>query len=172
MSRESDVHHGFSAGATNMTPSVTTVRHSGAAMDWLPPDAFLEPYPPDIRAAAEVLRAVVKRAVPDAVERVRPGWRLIGYDLPVGRRSVYFAWVAPEPAHIHLGFQVGIFMPDPDRILKGAHLHLKKVRYLTFRPGQPIPEPQLVELTLEAARIAAMSREERFALILDREAAP
>jgi hypothetical protein len=141
-------------------------------MDWLPPDAFLEPYPADIRAAAEVLRAVVKRAVPDAVERVRPGWRLIGYDLPVGRRSVYFAWVAPEPAHIHLGFQVGIFMADPDRILKGAHLRLKKVRYLTFRPGQPIPEPQLVELTLEAARIAAMSREERFALVLDRDGAP
>jgi hypothetical protein len=141
-------------------------------MDSLPPDAFLEPYPADIRAAAEVLRAVVKRAVPDAVERVRPGWRLIGYDLPVGRRSVYFAWVAPEPVHIHLGFQVGIFMADPDRILKGAHLRLKKVRYLTFRPGQPIPEPQLVELTLEAARIAAMSREERFALVLDRDGAP
>ena len=110
--------------------------------------------------------------MPDAVERVRPGWRLIGYDLPVGRRSVYFAWVAPESIHVHLGFQVGVLMDDPDRILEGAHLRLKKVRYLTFLPGQAIPEPQLVELTLEAARIAAMSREERFALVLDRDGAP
>src|SRR5512144_1958868 len=52
----------------------------------LPPEAFLAGYPDAIREGAEVLRRVVRRAVPDAVERVRPGWRLIGYDLPVGGR--------------------------------------------------------------------------------------
>ena len=36
-------------------------------------------------------------AKPEGIERVRTGWRLIGYDLPVGRRTRYFAWVAPEP---------------------------------------------------------------------------
>jgi len=51
------------------------------AADPIPPEAFLAGYPDDIRAMAEILRGVVRRAVPDAVERVRSGWRLIGFDL-------------------------------------------------------------------------------------------
>ena len=73
-------------------------------MDPIPPDALLADYPADIRAGAETLRAVVRRAVPDAIERVRGGWRLIGYEVPIGRRSRYFAYIAPEPIHLHLGF--------------------------------------------------------------------
>ncbi|MFL5715781.1 MAG: hypothetical protein ACJ769_14080 [Chloroflexota bacterium] len=143
----------------------------GAAVteDTLPAEVFLEGYDERIRALAETLRSVVRRAVPDAVERVRPGWRLIGYDLPVGRRSVYFAFVAPEPVHVHLGFEHGIFMADPDRRLEGAHLRLKKVRFTTYEPGDATPQEAVVGLTREAARIAAMSREERFALLMDRE---
>ena len=140
--------------------------------DSIPPDAFLSAYPDEIRMLAETLRVVVRQATPEVIERVRAGWRLIGYDLPVGRRSVYFAWVAPEPEHIDLGWQHGIFMSDPDRMLEGAHLRLKKVRYTTFRPGDRIPETALVAFTQEAARLAAMSREERLALALDREMAP
>lgn len=137
--------------------------------DVIPAEAFLAAYPDGIRAAAGILRAIVRRTVPDAVERVRPGWRLIGYDLPVGRRSVFFAFVAPEPIHVHLGFEHGIFMRDPDRMLEGAHLRLKKVRFVTFQPGDAIPEAALEGLTHEAARLATMTREERFALVLDRE---
>jgi hypothetical protein len=142
------------------------------ADDAIPPDAFLSAYPDEIRALAETLRAVVRRATPDAIERVRSGWRLIGYDLPVGRRTVYFAWVAPEHIHVHLGWQHGIFMEDPDRMLEGAHLRLRKVRFTTFRPGDSVPGTALVELTRQAAGLAAMSREERLALTLDRDWAP
>ena len=63
-------------------------------------------------------------------------------------------------------------MTDPDRMLEGAHLRLKKVRFVTFEPGDAIPEAPLEDLTLQAARLAAMSREERFALALDRDWAP
>ncbi len=141
-------------------------------MDAIPPEAYLAAYPADIRTSAERLRAIVRRAVPDAVERVRPGWRLIGYDLLVGRRSVYFAYVAAEPVHVHLGFEFGVSMADPDQVLEGAHLGLRKVRYLTFRPGDAIHEAPLIELTQEAARVAVMSREQRLALELDREDDP
>lgn len=137
--------------------------------DAIPPEAFLAGYPDGIRAAAETLRAIVLDAVPDAIERVRPGWRLIGYDLPVGRRTVFFAFVAPEPKHVHLGFEHGVFMADPDRMLEGAHLRLKKVRFVTYQPAEAIPEAALLGLTLEAARLASMSREERLALALDME---
>jgi hypothetical protein len=138
-------------------------------VETIPPDAFLAAFDDEIRALAEGLRAVVRRAVPDAVERVRPGWRLIGYDVPAaGRKKVYFAYVAPEPIHVHLGFEHGVLMADPERMLEGAHLNLRQVRYVTYRPGDEVPEPALERLTVEAARVASLSREERLALVLDR----
>jgi hypothetical protein len=140
-------------------------------MDEVPADGFLAPYPDAIREAADALRILVKRAVPDAIERVRPGWRLIGYEIPVGRRSRYFAYVAPEPIHVHLGFEYGAWMADPERLLEGAHLSLRKVRYVTLVPGQRIARRSLAPLIREAARIAAMPREERMALLLDRDLA-
>ena len=137
-------------------------------MSDMPAEALLADYPDWIRDSCETLRAIVRKAVPDAVERVRTGWRLIGYDVPVGRRLRYFAFVWPEPEHAHIGFEHGIFLADPERMLEGAHLKLRKVRYLTFRPGQPIPEEALIAFTREAAGLAAMTREQRLAMVLER----
>jgi hypothetical protein len=136
-------------------------------VEQIPADVFLAGFPEGIRATADDLRALVKRAVPGVVERVRPGWRLIGYEVPVGRRSRYFAYVAPEPAHVHLGFEYGVWMADPDGLLEGAHLGLRKVRYVTYGPGQTVPARALVGLTREAARVAAMSALERLSRSLD-----
>lgn len=141
-------------------------------LDALPPEAFLAGYPDGIRAAAETLRAIVRRAVPDAIEGVRGGWRLIGYAVPVGRRSRYFAYVAPEPIHVHLGFEYGAWMEDPDGLLQGSHLGLKKVRFTTFTEAQPIPEAAPERLTRQAARVASLSRSERLARVFDREWEP
>jgi hypothetical protein len=138
-------------------------------LDSISPELFLEGYSPGIRAAVERLRAVVRTAVPDAIERVRPGWRLIGYDVPVGRRTRYFAFVWPEPEHAHLGFEFGIWMDDPDHLLHGAEIKLRKVRFVTYEAGESIPEAKLIECTRHAARLAAMSGEERLARELDRE---
>lgn len=138
-------------------------------MEPIPPELFLESYPPGIRRAINRLRGVVKRAVPEAIERVRPGWRLIGYDIPVGKGTRYFAFVWPEPEHAHMGWEHGILMDDPERILRGAHINLRKVRYVTYEPGDAIPEATLVEYTRHAADLARMSRDERIARQLDRD---
>jgi len=141
-------------------------------MDVLTPEAFLAAYPPEIGEAADRLRAHVRGTVPNSVERVRPGWRVIGYDLPVGRRTVYFAYVAPEAVHVHLGFEHGTSMSDPGRLLEGAHLGLRRVRYLTFTAGQEILESALIPLIREAARVTMLTRQERSALAFDREWTP
>ena len=124
-------------------------------------EEFLAYYPPLIGRQVQVLRRLVLHAVPSAVERLRPGWKLIGYDLPVTRRGTYFAWIWPQVEHVHVGWEVGTLMDDPDRLLQGAELRLKKVRYLTYAPGERIPERVVVDFTRAAARIAAMSRAER-----------
>lgn len=138
-------------------------------MDSVPPELFLDGYPPRIQAVAERLSAVVRKAVPGAVERVRLGWRLLGYDISAGKRLRYFAFVAPEAEHVHLGFEYGTWMRDPHKLLRGAQLGLKKVRFVTYQPGDPIPERALIEYTREAAALAVMSPEERLARDLARD---
>jgi hypothetical protein len=128
-------------------------------MEPISPELFLDSYPPGIQDAADRLRAVVREAVPDAIERVRTGWRLIGYDVPVGKRTRYFAFIVPEVEHVHLGFEYGAWMTDPANLLRGAHLNLRKVRFVTYEPGDPIPEAALIELTRDAARLASMPRD-------------
>jgi hypothetical protein len=133
----------------------------------MPAEALLDGYPPPMRRIAERLRTTVRRAVPDSVERVRPGWRLIGYDVPAGpRRLTYFCYVAPEVEHIHLGFEYGVFMSDPDRILLGAGI-TRKVRWLTFRHGDPIDERRVIDLVREGARVALASPSERLAELIE-----
>jgi hypothetical protein len=136
-------------------------------MEPFPPEALLAPYPPGHQAVANALRRLVKRAVPKAIERVRPGWGLIGYDVPVGRQTRYFAFVWPEPEHVHLGFEHGVLMEDPDGLLQGAGV-TKQVRWLTLTAIGHIP-PTAEELVREAARVAVMSRSERLARLMDRE---
>jgi hypothetical protein len=141
-------------------------------MDPMPPESLLAGYPPPMREIAEALRSIVRRAVPGAIEAVRPGWRLVGYTVPAGRgRQVYFCGVAPEQDHVHLYFEYGIFMVDPRRVLLGEGI-TRKVRWVALRESDPIPETQLIELVREGARVALLSRSERLMTALDREAGP
>ena len=73
---------------------------------------------------------------------------------------MYFAYVAPEPIHVHLGFEHGWAMRDPRGLLQGVGI-TKQVRWLTFVPGDEIDDAICTELLLEAAAVARMSRGER-----------
>jgi hypothetical protein len=136
-------------------------------MDSMPPEALLAGYPAPMRAIAQRLREIVRRALPDAIEAVRPGWRLIGYDIPSGRKTAFCCFVWAEQEHVHLGFQYGVFMHDPDRALDGEGI-TQRARWLTFEPGDPLDEAALRVLLHEAARVTRLSRAERFAALLDR----
>jgi hypothetical protein len=69
-----------------------------------------------------------------------------------------------------VGWQVGTLMADPRGLLRGAHLKLKKVRYLTFGPTDRIAPRVVIDFTRDAARIAALSRGERELLALKKSA--
>lgn len=131
-------------------------------MDPLPPEAILAVAPPSLQRLGHELRDLVKGTFPEVLERVRPGWHLIGYDLPVAgrRKPVYIAYIAAEPIHIHLGFEHGWAMRDPRGLLQGAGI-TKQVRWLTFVPGDTIDDAICIELLREAATVARMTRGER-----------
>jgi hypothetical protein len=130
-------------------------------MDPIPPDALLAGLPEPMPELAHALRALVMRAQPDAIESVRPGWRLIGFDVPLGpRRKAYFAWIVAECEHVHLGFPRGVLMRDPDRILRGAGV-TKLARWLTVRTAADIEAARFEALVREAAAVAAIPRSGR-----------
>jgi hypothetical protein len=145
--------------------------HDGLVTDAIPPEFFLSAYPESMRAIAERPRAIVRRAEPTAVEAVRPGWRLIGYDIPIVRRTMFFAFVTPEPGHVHLGFPRGVLMDDPNNVLLGTGVTLR-ARWVTLREHDVIEPRVLATLVREAARVTALSRSARLASVLDREARP
>jgi hypothetical protein len=126
----------------------------------IPPEALLADYPPPHGEIAQRLRRIVTDAVPEAIERVRTGWRLIGYDLPVTRHGSMFAWIWLEPEHVHLGFPYGVNMDDPRRVLKGVGI-TKLARWLTYEPGDAVDADLATELVLEAARTRVIPRLDR-----------
>jgi len=140
-----------------------------AAMTEGPPvEALLDSYPLPHRRIAERLREIVTDAAPEAIERVRPGWQLIGYDLPVAKRRTRFAiWIWVQPEHVHLGFVRGVLMDDPERRLQGRG-ETKLARWLTFEPGAKLDVRELRGLVRECLRVEGLSRAEQEFLKLER----
>ena len=133
--------------------------------DDVPADFLLDGCTPAIRATGQTLRTLILGTVPGAVETVRTGWRWIAYSLPEKGRVRNFAWIGPERHHIHLGFEHGTLLADPEHILQGAQERLKKFRYVTFEPAIDIEEAILVDYLQRAAELAVMPSGARRALV-------
>jgi hypothetical protein len=132
--------------------------------DAQPAEFLLDGYPVAIRETGRALRALILATIPGSVETVRPGWRWIAYSLPEKGRVRNFAWIGPERHHIHLGFEHGTLLADPQQILQGAEERLKKFRYFTFEPEIDIDEAILVDYLRRAAELAVMPSGARRAL--------
>ena len=132
--------------------------------DELPAQFLLDGYPPAIRETGRALRSMIFATVPGTVETVRSGWRWIAYSLPEKGRVRNFAWIGPERKHIHLGFEHGTLLADPEHLLHGSQERLRKFRYFTFEPAIDIDEAILVDYIERAAHIAVMPSVVRRAL--------
>lgn len=105
---------------------------------------ILAPFPDEVRALAEEMRAFVRDAVPGVEERAYPVWRGIGYH---DAQSGYFCALFPGREGVRLGFEHGASLPDPEGLLTGSG---KRVRYVVLRPGAGVPRDAVREL-LDAA---------------------
>jgi hypothetical protein len=138
--------------------------HPGVDDDAQPAEFLLDGYPAAIRETARALRELIFRTIPGTVETVRPGWRWIAYSLPDGRRVRNYAWIGPERRHIHLGFEHGVLLADPDRVLHGAEERLKQFRYFTFEPAIDVDVAVLADFLRRAADLATLPSAARRAL--------
>lgn len=114
-------------------------------------EAFLEDHPMALHETVHRLRRLVQEAVPEAVEAVVPGWKLIGYRVPLGKKTLYFAYVAPQAGQVRLGFEYGVLLSDPAGLLTGSG---SQVRQVDVKPGDALPERELQQLIRDAAQLA------------------
>jgi hypothetical protein len=126
----------------------------------------MTPYPTTLeemlaRCSSETRRVLlcaregVLTAVPNATERFRSGWGLIGYNAPT-----YFAFLVADERAVRLGFEWGTALADPLGLLEGDG---RQVRYVTIHTEQDIQRAGVVALLREAAAFdpPARSRKKR-----------
>ncbi|TMD83493.1 MAG: hypothetical protein E6I78_12500, partial [Chloroflexi bacterium] len=58
-------------------------------------DTFLKGYPPPVREIAVKTREVILSVMPNATEKVYPGWKVIQYGAGADMKSV-FAAISPQ----------------------------------------------------------------------------
>lgn len=106
------------------------------------PEELFYGFPHPVPDLCWQLRDIVMDVAPNAVEKVRPGWRLLGFDL-----NQYFCAVAPQRDHARLVFERGMELEDPDGRLQGTGT---QVRWLRFDAPEDIDEA-VVRAFVEAA---------------------
>jgi len=107
---------------TTSKKSATTTKTSA-----ITPEDILAGLTPDVADLVQDLRRLILDTVPDAVEIAYPVWKGIGYHHGT---SGYFCAIFPQPSGVKLGFEFGVLLPDPDRVLEGAG---KQVRYVVIQ---------------------------------------
>src|SRR5438045_8952402 len=91
-------------------------------------DTFLKGYSPQVREIAVKAREVILSVLPDATEKVYPGWKVIQYATGTDMKSV-FAAISPQRERVNLGLAHGVDPTAPDGLLEGAG---KAIRHLTL----------------------------------------
>ena len=90
------------------------------------PEELFYGFPEPVPAICWRLRDLVVEVAPEAVEAVRPRWKLLGFDL-----DRYFCAVAPQRDHARILFEFGVELDDPRGLLEGSGSQVRWLRYET-----------------------------------------
>jgi hypothetical protein len=121
-------------------------------MPRIPADEILAEHTEEIRALAQRLRYLVRRALPESEERVYPGWHGIGYRHP---DAGYVCGIFPLADRVKIGFEHGASLPDPRGVLAEGG---RQVRYVVIRSPEDIDERAIEELLFAAVDYGGRER--------------
>jgi hypothetical protein len=105
-------------------------------------DTFLKGYPPPVREIAVKAREVILSVMPNATEKVYPGWKVIQYGTAADMKTV-FAAISPQRERVNLGLAKGVDLPDPDGLLEGDG---KAIRHVKLTSPEAAGAPAVREL--------------------------
>jgi hypothetical protein len=112
--------------------------------------ALLSTYPEPVQRLVEDTRRWIRRTLPDAVESVDVGSRLIGYGHGPGYTGAVCTLILSRTG-IKLGLVGGAALPDPHRLLRGSG---KVHRHVPLTSAQDLRQAGLETLLLGASAAA------------------
>jgi hypothetical protein len=117
-------------------------------------DTFLKGYPPPVREIAVKAREVILSVMPDATEKVYPGWKVIQYGTGADMKAV-FAAISPQRERVNLGLANGVDLEDPDGLLEGDGKAIRHVKLTSLEAAGAPAVKELVRGALLATRNGA-----------------
>ncbi len=119
---------------------------------------FLSAYDKHIVELALAVRRKVLAEAPTATEMIYDAYNAVavGYSF-TGRLKEGFCHIAVYSQHVNLGFNRGVELPDPERLLQGSG---NWVRHITIREANDLRKPCLrrfIRIAIRNARQLAAS---------------
>lgn len=116
---------------------------------------FMLPYPDKVKAAALWLREFVWDLYPDTNELIYDNYNAVAFGWsPTDKAGDVFCSIAVCSDHVNFGFNRGVDIQDPAKILLGQG---NQYRYIRVREKEDFPEGYIREL-LQAAYQNSLSR--------------
>ena len=120
---------------------------------------FLSPYDKEVIALALKTRAMVLGEAPAATETIYDAYSAVAIRYSfTGRLKESFCHIAVYSRYVNLGFNRGVELPDPQRLMQGTG---RWTRHVTIRQPEDLRKPylrRLIRLAIENARgIAAVT---------------
>lgn len=116
---------------------------------------FMLPYPDKVKAAALWLREFVWDLYPDTNELIYDNYNAVAFGWsPTDKAGDVFCSIAVCSDHVNFGFNRGVDIDDPAKMLLGDG---SQYRYIRVRDKEDFPEWYMKEL-LEAAYQNSLSR--------------
>ena len=112
-------------------------------------DRLLAEHPPEQQAIERALRATIRRELPDGVEQVDFGNKLIAFGRSMKMRGLLFAIIAHK-AHVNLQLADGADLPNVDGLIEGTG---KRIRHMKIRTVADASAPPV--LAIIRAQLAA-----------------
>ncbi len=117
-------------------------------------DTFLKGYSPQVREIAVKAREVILSVVPNATEKVYPGWKVIQYGAGADMNSV-FAAISPQRERVNLGLAGGVDLADPEGLLEGDGKAIRHVKLTSPEAAGTPAVRELVRGALQAVKNGA-----------------
>src|SRR5262245_26178260 len=112
-------------------------------------DNFLSQYNEDVFANAQELREVLLATLPDITEQLDIPAKMIAYCY--GQKySELICVIIPSKKGLKLGFNRGIELPDPDKLLEGTG---KISRYVVIKSDKQIRSAAMKKLIANALKL-------------------
>lgn len=109
-------------------------------------DSLLARYDPPLKTLARQVLALVRELRPDFSARVAFGWNTINFH----HRSGFISAIYLSHGHVSLVFQDGRLLDSPLLTDDGK---VKKVRWISFSPGDTLPVDEIAILFAEAVAL-------------------